>query len=354
MQSCPNGNAVPGDNPGVIKGGLDGRLRGGIYDRLIASSVVVGLLFTMMTTIGITSAPAYAAKTIDGCTIVAHPTATQFTNCPGDNLSGVDLPGANLSFANLTGADLNGTDLSQAKLTDAKLTGADLLNANLSDGKLQQANLSNTTLAVGCFPPPVMCGSTNLDGAQLADANLAFATTSSCLVIAVPPNEVSFCGGVSMAGANLEGANFMGNNLAFANLSKAKLTGATLSGVIFGACEPSFPGDPLCGTVDLAGARLKQVNLSGMQMEGTQLSGANLAAANLSNSDLSPLVEPMAGSIPTNLSGANLQHADLQGANLDGANLIGARLAHVTWSNTTCPDGTNSDNDRGTCVNNLG
>ena len=26
----------------------------------------------------------------------------------------------------------------------------------------------------------------------------------------------------------------------------------------------------------------------------------------------------------------------------------------VTWSNTICPDGSNSDNDEGTCVNNLG
>jgi len=25
----------------------------------------------------------------------------------------------------------------------------------------------------------------------------------------------------------------------------------------------------------------------------------------------------------------------------------------VTWSNTTCPDGTNSNNDRGTCTGHL-
>jgi hypothetical protein len=34
--------------------------------------------------------------------------------------------------------------------------------------------------------------------------------------------------------------------------------------------------------------------------------------------------------------------------------LTSARLSRVTWSNTTCPDNTNSDNDGGTCVNNLG
>ena len=28
-------------------------------------------------------------------------------------------------------------------------------------------------------------------------------------------------------------------------------------------------------------------------------------------------------------------------------------VANATWSNTTCPDGTNSDDDGGTCVDNL-
>ena len=33
--------------------------------------------------------------------------------------------------------------------------------------------------------------------------------------------------------------------------------------------------------------------------------------------------------------------------------LIGATLTGVHWSNTTCPDGTNSDNDGNTCVGHL-
>ena len=44
------------------------------------------------------------------------------------------------------------------------------------------------------------------------------------------------------------------------------------------------------------------------------------------------------------------------GANLTGANLVGMNYANegdysdVIWSNTICPDGTNSNNDRKTCV----
>ena len=60
-----------------------------------------------------------------------------------------------------------------------------------------------------------------------------------------------------------------------------------------------------------------------------------------------------------NLSQANLSNANLTGVSfvntyLDGADLSGATLIYINWSNTTCPDETNANNDGGTCVNNLG
>jgi uncharacterized protein YjbI with pentapeptide repeats len=52
--------------------------------------------------------------------------------------------------------------------------------------------------------------------------------------------------------------------------------------------------------------------------------------------------------------------ADLTGAQfVDGTDLTGASLsdadvaAVASWSDTMCPDGTNSDNDANTCANNL-
>jgi len=65
------------------------------------------------------------------------------------------------------------------------------------------------------------------------------------------------------------------------------------------------------------------------------------------------------------LTNAMMYDLDLRYANLTGADLTGADLAYlntsygpadltgVTWSNTTCPDGTNSDNNGNTCMNNL-
>ena len=54
-----------------------------------------------------------------------------------------------------------------------------------------------------------------------------------------------------------------------------------------------------------------------------------------------------------NFSNFNMSGADLSGSNLTSANFTGANLQSVIWSNTICPDGTNSDNNGNTCVNNL-
>ena len=69
----------------------------------------------------------------------------------------------------------------------------------------------------------------------------------------------------------------------------------------------------------------------------------NWAYMDLSNADLSG----------ADLRYANLTNADLSGANLYNADLTGANLAGVYWYDTTCPDGTNSDNNGNTCANNL-
>ena len=74
--------------------------------------------------------------------------------------------------------------------------------------------------------------------------------------------------------------------------------------------------------VDWSGCDLHGANLSGQNLSGANLTGANLSGTNLTNA---------------NLSGANLTDADLTGATLTGA----ARTGTI-WSNTTCPDGSNS------------
>src|SRR5665811_772495 len=89
-------------------------------------------------------------------------------------------------------------------------------------------------------------------------------------------------------------------------------------------------------TPDLADLNLVNCNLSGVDLRVADLTGADLA-----NADLSGAV----------LRGAILIDADLTGVYMDGAYLF-----TTVWGNTTCPDGTNSDDDDRdgfTCEGNL-
>ena len=76
-------------------------------------------------------------------------------------------------------------------------------------------------------------------------------------------------------------------------------------------------------------------DLSGQNLKNTALGGSYLVGANLGG---------------VNLNGGNAAGALLVNANLAGANLNnGANLNGAIWSHSTCPDGTSSDDDGGSC-----
>ncbi len=98
-------------------------------------------------------------------------------NCPGCNMTGMDLREASLIKANLEGADLSGADLRYANLRRANLSGANLQNARLNHANLPGANLTDA----------------DLRGADLSGANLLLANLTDA--------EVS---GANFTNANLE------------------------------------------------------------------------------------------------------------------------------------------------------
>jgi len=134
----------------------------------------------------------------------------------------------------------------------------------------------------------------------------------------------------ALQGANLQGANLTNALLPNVNLDGANLKGADGSGGNF------------------RGTQLQGANMQQGSYENADFTGATLTGANLQHDDFTGAT--LAGA---NLSGANLQAANLTGASLAGANLAGANLNRVIWSNTTCPDGTNSNIDGGTCKGHL-
>lgn len=64
----------------------------------------------------------------------------------GANLSNLDLTGANLVGCNLSGADLRHTKLIRANLSKCKLCKADLRGADLSQANLSEADLTGARL----------------------------------------------------------------------------------------------------------------------------------------------------------------------------------------------------------------
>jgi hypothetical protein len=145
--------------------------------------------------------------------------------------------------------------------------------------------------------------------------------------------------GVDFADCDLYGGTFTSANLVGANLSNATLTNALLSGA------------------DLSGANLAGAQLYTHALQNANLSDANLTGANFTGSGHG------ASLFNSDLFGANLMNAalnfvDLTDVDFTNADLTGAAMYQVNitgahWQDTICPDGTNSENDFGTCANDL-
>ncbi len=140
---------------------------------------------------------------------------------------------------------------------------------------------------------------------------------------------------VANCGASPKGCNLQSGDFTNANLAGLDLSGSNLQKAVFD------------------GANLTGTNLAGSNMQSASFVGANLTGANLSSTNLQKADFTNANLQGANLQGANMQNSDMTGANLKQALTAGANLNKATWSNTTCPDGTNSTSHGSSCANNL-
>jgi uncharacterized protein YjbI with pentapeptide repeats len=182
-----------------------------------------------------------------------------------------------------------------------------------------------------CVPGPgarlVGC---NLSGLDLAHVNL----TGASLRLAV------------LKGTKLTDANLTGANLTSARLKGANLTGAILTrAILFDASSGDVTGPPaslppywsfLHGYLIGPGANLEYTNLTGIDLANAPLGATYFNYANLTHANL----------IDGHLKYAYLEHSNLTNADLRGAVISRSNLRGITWSNTICPDGTNSNNDK--------
>ena len=189
-------------------------------------------------------------------------------------------------------ADLKNCDLSGRNMEGVDLSNADLTGANLDDASLFTSNLV----------------AARFDNASLRNTNL----------------EDGFAPGGSFINADLRGANlyfafFRGGNLSGANFSNNWLS-----------------------SVDFESAILQNTIFTGSTLSGVDMRNSDLRGADLSF---------------TTLWYVSLNNSDLRDANLLGAKQrTGTHLTGATWGNTTCSDGSNSDDNDGdnfTCESNF-
>jgi uncharacterized protein YjbI with pentapeptide repeats len=189
---------------------------------------------------------------------------------------------------------------------------ADLHNCDLSGRNMEGVDLSNADLT-----------GANLDNASLFTSNLVAATFDNA----------------SLRNTNLEdgyapGGSFINADLRGAYLYFAFFRGGNLSGADF--------SNNWLSSVDFESAILQNTVFTGSSLSSVDMRNSDLRGANLSF---------------TTLYYVSLNDADLRNTNLLGAKRkVGTHLTGATWGNTTCADGSNSDDNDGdnfTCENNF-
>jgi uncharacterized protein YjbI with pentapeptide repeats len=143
-----------------------------------------------------------------------------------------------------------------------------------------------------------------------------------------------------------------GDRLTGRDLTKAFLPGSSVHGVDLNSTL--LDNADLIGS-DMREAILTDASLTNADMTRSAFAEADLTNANLSGANLTGVTFTDYGWElgPADLTNTDLTNANLTDANLVDVNLASAILTGVTWSNTICPDGTNSNNNGNTCSGHL-
>ncbi len=198
-------------------------------------------------------------------------------------------------------------DLHRCDLSDATIIGLDLHGIYASWSDLSRVN-------GGCDPD---LPRTNLAGARIARAILV---------------DAKLCDAI-LSDADLHGSDLSGAALEDASLFRTNLSRVTLDGV-----QAAF-------------APFVDANLSNATWRDGFANGATFDGADLHRIDFRGTDLRSASFVGSDLRYARLGGVDFTNADLTGANWRQSTgLASATFSNTTCPDGTNSDVNGGTCA----
>ena len=111
--------------------------------------------------------------------------------------------------------------------------------------------------------------------------------------------------------------------------------------------DARFDGPYLDG-LSLRNADMRDIHLHFTDVWFSDFTGSNIRGADFRHVQFYDMTLIEVNFEFSNFDDVFFRHSDLTGANLTGVSLI-----DVTWHDTICPDGTNSDNNGNTCENNL-
>ncbi len=265
-----------------------------------------------------------------------------------NTFNGTSLPGSDFYFSNFNRSVFNNVGLTDIDFTGSAfrfviMNGADLALSDFSNADFHNLYAINITTCPDFLPTDWMCV-TQGSGFALIGPSARFYHPS--------------IGGYSwqadcldFSNADLSNANFK-NNIFNAdngactsiNYNEYEFDMADLSGAVFdGATTDTGDASKLhFYNCDLSNASFVGVDFEKVNFQGCNLTGADFTGANLIGFLQSPLA------LEGDFTNANFTNANLVFRNMTTATLTGA-----IWSNTICPDGTNSNDNGNTCIGHL-
>tara|TARA_B100000925_G_scaffold104236_1_gene76861 strand:- start:147 stop:1856 length:1710 start_codon:yes stop_codon:yes gene_type:complete len=331
-----------------------------------------------------------------------------FANCSGIvlantdftyvNLTGIDFShsvmtdvsfsNSNLYFADFTGAILTNISFANTTMDHVNFDGAYITNGDFTDAEVNHASVVGTSLI---SPDFTRSGLENIDFSKTAYLTGKISQTSSTCSMyrSITYMNATYSGTlygyytssrvaeiISFIDADLSGANFEGMSIWPSNFS-----GATIDNSNFDKTYDRFHRNTFYSVCDASGnLYIQNAGDDGAPYAISQTVRTMKAAleyyphSNFSNVDAIRssflMSEVLQGSniIDSDFEKSNLNYANLRGSNLTDSYLdyswlhfadldeaiIDSNSFFVNeWYRTTCPDGTNSENNGNSCVNNL-
>lgn len=276
----------------------------------------------------------------------------------GENLSGLDLRGANFKQSSLREVDFTGADLRGANFSESLLA-----DVNFSDAKLEEINFTSTELV------RIKANEISLKNANLQNASLSFdpklekpvvSYLNTCKInatflcwmdvsnqdlrnMSIGLNGAAFYD-MDFSDCNLEGVNLNDTNFRQSDLSRCNLRGAQMERVVFSsvvgrsmdASEANFHDARLVGNSNMSGS-----NFSGSQFTIKDANMVNFEDSNFSHVTMRRKGGPsitLCNFSNSDFSGCDLGESDFSFHKQQHLQLLSCTFSNVNWKNTRIQD----------------